>query len=70
MKCYACGHESSDFIQIRQVGVNNFLITGEIKEPEIYFKMHICPVCGNLLADPNSIKTKIVKRTWDEGDTK
>ncbi len=71
MKCCACGHEGGNFIQVRQVGVNNYKITGEIKEPEIYYKLNICPACGNLQVDLESIKTKKIMGLWDkEGDVK
>jgi len=66
MKCYACGHEGDDFLNIRQIGVNNYLITGEVKEPEIYLKIMICPVCGNLQVDLSSIKTKVIRGLWDK----
>jgi hypothetical protein len=63
-KCVACMYEGDDFIKIRQVGVNNYVINGEIKEPEIYFKILICPLCGNLQVDKDTIQTKIVTGIW------
>ena len=70
MQCVTCNHEGEDFIKIRQVGVNNYLVTGEIKEPEIYFKIYICPACGNLQVDLRTILTKVVKGLWDKEDEK
>ena len=66
MMCGACMHVGDDFIQVRQVGVNNYHINGELKEPEIYFILHICPVCGVVQVDLRTIKTKVVKGIWGD----
>jgi len=65
MICCACKHEGDDFIRMYQVGVNNYVRSKEVNEPQVSFDILICTECGNLQADVNTVKTKLIKSIWD-----
>lgn len=56
MNCRFC--KNPDILRIHQVGVINSLkIEGE-SEPEVLFDIVVCPKCGDIRVDPDSIKIK------------
>ncbi len=75
--CRACN--SPELLRIHQVGVINSLKTGGASEPEVLFDIIVCPICGDIRADPDTIRTisnqgiyTIFKlsSTNEEGETK
>jgi hypothetical protein len=51
---------------MHQIGVNNYLKTEGMHEPEIMFDILICPSCGSIKADVKTIRITESMQVWDD----
>lgn len=62
MECNSCG--SHNLLRIHQIGVMNYQRTDNIPEPEVFYDMMICPKCGAIKIDPDTLKIKSESGIW------
>lgn len=61
MKCNVCNN--TDLMRIHQLGVTNRQrIDGP--EPEVMFDIMLCPICGSVKIDPETIRKQYNQGIW------
>lgn len=64
MKCNICNNPK--MLRMHQIGVIYCQRTAKGPEPEILFDTLLCPACGNIQADPDTISAKVEKNQWTD----